>query len=109
MAHFRVKAGPAPIRAGAVWIQPQVGVGFAELQLASDEDGFHFESAGPTGIETAGPEIGASLKVLVPLASGVELVGDAQASAAWMEHAPELAEPQEKLQPSVTVSIGVGF
>lgn len=109
LAHFRTKIGPSPIQRGKVWVQPQVALGFAELQVGNDEEGFDFSGPGPTGVETAGPEVGASLKVLVPMTRGVELVGDVQANAAWMEHAPELNEPQNKLQSSFIVTMGVGF
>lgn len=109
VAHFRTKLGPKPVQRGKVWVQPQVNLGFAELQVDKDESGFYFNDTGPNGVETAGPEVGASLKVLVPLKAGIELVGDVSANAAWMEHAPDLVEPQDKFQPSATVTVGVGF
>ena len=109
MAHFRAKGRLASWKMQGMWLEPQVSAGFAELQLGKDESGFHFSSAGPSGVATAGPEVGASLRVLLPLANGVELVGDAQLNAAWMAHAPELQEPKRAFQPSASVTMGVGW
>lgn len=80
IAHFRMKG-----RLGAVdvhpagetlRVEPWVAGGFAEMQIADDAPGFDFAGTGPFGVETAGPEAGASVRVLYPVALGVELVGE---------------------------------
>ncbi len=109
VAHFRswVKLTSWETRWG--WLQPRVGVGFAELQVGADSGGFDFGGVGPRGVATAGPEVGASLRLLFPLMGGVELVGEVGLSAAWFQHAPRLVVPQASFQPSASFSLGFGF
>ncbi|MCC7441846.1 MAG: hypothetical protein IT285_09440 [Bdellovibrionales bacterium] len=92
------------------WLQLMATVGFAELQVGADSPGFHFTSTGPEGVETAGPEAGMSARWLVPLKdSGFEAVVEANVSLAYLPHAPELVKPQSGLQPSVELTVGIGF
>lgn len=109
IAHFRAKLRLASVKTGKAWLQPQLHAGFAELQIGEDEPGFDFNGPGALGTETAGPEVGASVKVVVPLRAGMELVGDVQAGAAWLPHASELNDPKNELQPSVGLTVGVGW
>lgn len=109
LAHFRAKLKVADVSAGKIWLQPQILVGFAEMQIAEDVPGFDFRGTGPNGVATAGPEAGASLRTLIPSQKGVEFVTEISASASWLEHATELTTPQTKLQPAFSVSFGVGF
>ncbi len=104
-AHFRLTSWKAPIG----WLQTRLSAGFAELQVGEDSSGFHFNGTGPTGVETAGPEVGASLRALLPVYSGFELVGELGLNVAWFRHAPQLLRPQSAWQPGASLSFGVGF
>ena len=108
-AHFRSKLRFAsfPWRGG--FLQPHVGLGFAELQIAEDTSGFDFGGTGPDGVETAGPEAGLGIRLLYPLSRTLELVGDAGVSYAWMPHAPDLVEPHSTHQVTASFTLGVGF
>ncbi|HEX8440004.1 hypothetical protein [Archangium sp.] len=109
LAHFRSWLKLASWKTELGWLQPRLGIGFAELQVGQDGTGFHFSGVGPSGVETAGPEVGASLRMLFPVVGGVELVGEVGLSAAWLHYAPQLALPQSSFQPSASLSLGVGF
>jgi hypothetical protein len=85
IAHFRTKVKLATWKTEIGWVQPRIGLGFAELQIGEDASGFDFGGTGPTGVETAGPELGA------------------------FSHAPRLLNPQPALQPSVSFTLGFGF
>jgi hypothetical protein len=105
---FRVKWQVGSWRRWGAWFQPQLGAGFAEVQIGEDTPGFYFSSAGPDGVETAGPEAGVHLRVLFPIGR-FELVGELHLSAAYFEHAPELARPLARFQPELGASVGFGF
>ncbi len=109
VAHFRVKVRVASVRQGQVVLEPQLGLGFAELQLGEDAPGFHFGSTDPTGVETSGLEGTAALRALVPLSSTFEAVAVLSCSLAYLPHAPDLVRPLSSLQPTLGLSIGVGF
>jgi hypothetical protein len=109
LAHFRSWLKLTSWKTELGWLQPRIGAGFAELQVGEDSSGFSFSGVGPTGVETAGPEVGASLRLLVPLPGGTELVGEVGMSAAWLRYAPRLVRPQSSFQPSASFSLGVGF
>jgi len=104
-AHFRLTSWKTTIG----WLQPRLSAGFAELQVGEDASGFYFNGTGPTGVETAGPELGASLRALLPVYSGFELVGELGLNLAYFRYAPELLRPQSAWQPSASLSLGVGF
>jgi hypothetical protein len=104
-AHFKLTSWKTPLG----WLQPRLSAGFAELQVGEDGSGFDFTGTGPTGVETAGPEVGASLRALFPVGLGVELVGELGLSAAYFRYAPELLRPQATLQPNASFTLGVGF
>ncbi|WP_375768569.1 hypothetical protein NR798_43970 [Archangium gephyra] len=104
-AHFMLTSWKTPLG----WLQPRVNAGFAELQLGADGSGFHFEGTGPSGVETAGPEVGASLRALLPVSAGFELVGELGLGAAYFHHAPRLLQPQAAFQPTASFTLGVGF
>jgi hypothetical protein len=113
-AHFRAKGRVTTFDVDtpldeSVSVKPWVSVGFAEMQLADDAPGFDFLGTGPFGVETAGPEVGAHVRALVPVALGVELVVETGVGLAWMPYAPRLVEPQTALQPSASLTIGAGF
>ncbi len=109
VAHFRTNMGLALWKADALWLQPRLSVGFAELQVGEDTGGFDFAGTGPTGVATAGPEVGASLRALLPLTGGVELLGELSVGTAYFHHAPQLVRPQSAWQPSALLTLGIGF
>ena len=109
LAHFRTKVKVAEVRVGKVWVQPQLLAGFAELQIGEDIPGFNFRGTGASGVSTAGAEAGASLRTLFPSKGGIEFVTEVSAAAAWLPHAEQLNLPQNKVQPSLSISFGVGF
>ena len=109
LAHFRGKVRLANLRTERGYLQPQLSLGFAELQVAKDEPGFDFNGTGRNGAETAGAEAGASLRLLAPLSGGVDFVGELSAGAAYLPHAPDLARPMDVWQLSVGMTAGIGF
>lgn len=104
-AHFMLTSWKTPLG----WLQPRLSAGFAELQVGEDGSGFYFEDTGPSGVETAGPEVGASLRALWPVSAGFELVGELGLAAAYFHHAPRLLQPQNAFQPTASFTLGVGF
>jgi hypothetical protein len=109
LAHFRAHFTLTSWKTPLGWLQPRLSAGFAELQVGADGSGFHFEGTGPTGVETAGPEVGASLRALFPVSTGFELVGQLGLGAAYFHHAPRLLRPQTAFQPTASFTLGVGF
>jgi hypothetical protein len=109
IAHFRANVSLMSWKVQPVWLQPRLQVGFAELQVGEDAAGFDFLGTGSTGMSTAGVEAGASLRGLMPIYGGVELVGELSLGLAYFPHAPELLRPQSAWQPSATMTVGVGF
>jgi hypothetical protein len=109
VAHFRAHFKLASWKTPLGWLQPRLSAGFAELQLGEDAGGFQFTGTDPTGLATAGPEVGASLRALLPVVAGFELVGELGVSTAYFRYAPALLRPQEALQPSASLTFGVGF
>lgn len=109
IAHFRGHVRLTQWSTAMGWLQPRVTAGFAEVQIGQDEAGFDFTSAGANGHETAGPEVGVSLRALTPIGRGFELVSELQAGAAWLPYAPDLVQPMPKFQPSASLTLGFGF
>ncbi|WP_148282408.1 hypothetical protein [Corallococcus coralloides] len=109
IAHFRANLTLTSFKTRLGWLQPRLSAGFAELQIGEDSSGFDFGGSGPTGVETAGPEVGASLRALLPISSGFEFVGELGFSAAYFNAAPQLIRPQARFQPSASFTLGVGF
>ncbi len=109
IAHFRANVTLMSWKVQPVWLQPRLQVGFAELQVGEDAAGFDFLGTGGTGMSTAGLEAGASLRGLMPIYRGLELVGELSVGLAYFSHAPELIRPQSAWQPSATMTVGVGF
>lgn len=109
IAHFRALFKLTSWKTPLGWLQPRLGAGFAELQVGPDGGGFYFQGTGPMGLDTAGPELGASLRALVPVSLGLELVGELGVSAAYFRYAPQLVRPQDALQPHASLTFGIGF
>ncbi len=110
LAHFRSKFALGTFRNDRAWFRPQLAVGFAELQVAEDSPGFDFDGTGPEGVETAGPEAGVSLKMLVPVRGGFEIVGDIGLGVAYLKHAPALTrDATEPVVFSAGATLGFGF
>jgi hypothetical protein len=109
MAHFRAKWQALGRVVGGGKLRLHGGLGFAELQLDADQPGFDFGAPQGSRIETAGPEGSLSLSWLRPMRAGWELVANATGGMAWLPHADELAAPQARAQPFVSLEIGVGW
>jgi len=109
IAHFRANVKLMSWQTVIGYLQPRVGLGFAELQVGEDTPGFDFASTGPTGAATSGPEVGLSMRCLTPLVVGIELVTELNLSAAVFAHAPQLIRPQAVVQPTFSISLGFGF
>ena len=102
---FRVGTWKTPFG----YLQPRLGAGIAEFAIGADQPGFNFSGVGANGVETAGPEATASLRLLTPLAGGFELLTHIDATAAYFAHAPDMVVPQSSFQPGLSVTIGFGF
>lgn len=109
LGHFRTKWTLTNWRTDFAHFQPRLHAGFAELQLGDDDPGFFFTSTGPRGVETAGPELGASIRGLRSLGGGFELIGELSFSGAYFPHAAQLVTPQPVIMPTTSLSLGVGF
>ena len=109
LVHFRGKLRLTSWETEYGWLQPQLALGFAELQVGDDATGFDFFGTGPTGVETAGPEAGASLRFVTQLPGDFELLADAAVALAWFAHAPALTTSMSTWQPSAMVSVGIGW
>lgn len=109
IAHFRGKARLLQHALGPVYLEPWVGFGFAELQVGADAPGFYFFDAGPTGVETSGAEAGGTLRAVLPLGAGFEIVGNVDVSVAYFPHAPQLVRPMSAWQPTVSADLGIGW
>lgn len=109
IAHFLVKVVVAAIDANVAWIEPQLGAGFAELQIGADDPGFDFGGTGARAVETAGPELAGGARALVPIDEGFEAVMSMRLGLAWFPYAPELAVPASEWVPSLSFTLGAGF
>lgn len=109
IAHFRANWRVVSLRSALGWVEPSLSFGFAELQIGEDNAGFDFSSGGATGVETAGPEAGASLRSLTPIYGGFELITEVRVGLAYFPHAPELVRPQATTQPTGSFTLGFGF
>ncbi len=109
IAHFRGKVRLLQQAVGPVYVEPWLGLGFAELQIAADEPGFDFFGPGPTGVETAGAELGGALRAVWPLWAGFEVIGNVDLSLAYFPEAPDLVRPMSPWQPTVSADVGIGW
>jgi glucose/arabinose dehydrogenase len=109
IAHLRTNVRLFAPRVGDAVLEPRLGAGIAELQVAPDDPGLKVSSTGPRRVETAGPEAAASLRLLYPTAYGIEAVAALSAGLAYFAHARELVQPQRPWQPFVGASLGAGF
>jgi hypothetical protein len=109
LAHFRAKLRLASFHSPLGFFEPAVALGFAELQVGEDGPGFHFGGTGPYGVETAGAELGASLRLIRAVGAGFDLLGELNLSAAYLPHAPKLLRPGAALAPSISFTFGAGF
>lgn len=109
IAHFRGKVRLLQQALGPVYLEPWLGLGFAELQVAADEPGFDFFGTGPTDVETAGAEVGGALRAVLPLGAGFEVSGNVDLSVAYFPSAPALARPMNPWQPTLSADVGIGW
>ncbi|MEZ4368693.1 MAG: hypothetical protein R2939_20820 [Kofleriaceae bacterium] len=110
MAHLRATAALVHGRVPGGVGRLRVGAGIAELQVGADVPGLVFGA--PTDAAraaVAGPEAVVQGQYLVPLRGGVEAIASVTVGAAYFAHAHELGEPQERLQPLVSVEVGLGW
>ena len=106
--HFRGKWSLLRRKEAHYHLVGQLGFGFAEIQIGADELGFQFTNA-EGGVETAGPEISASMQWLHTLPSNTELVFDINIGSAFFYYGPELVIAQPPLFPFMEMSIGLGW
>ena len=85
------------------------GLGFAEFQIGEDAPGFIFNGVGKDGVETAGAEISAHLRTLIPVYEGFDLLTEFNVSGAYVPYAPDLVTPLSSFQPAFSLTIGAGF
>jgi hypothetical protein len=109
LMHLRANVRVASFRLGKTWLQPRISAGVTELQVGEDAGGLDFFGTGPSGVETAGPEVGASLRMLAPIWGGLELIGQIDATVSYLPHAPQMVRPQPVVLPTATVTFGFGF
>lgn len=109
MVVFQGHARLASWKLSNVWLEPRIQAGFAELQAGEDALGFYFDGTGPTGVETAGPSAGASMRAVMPVWRGVDFLTVASLDAAYFHHAPQMLRPLAQWQPSLSITMGVGF
>lgn len=109
LMHLRLKWNVLGWNLGSLTLEPNLGVGMAELQVASDQPGFRFADTGTNRTETAGAEGVLQLRALYPVEGGFELIGAVEAGAAYLPHAGELLTPKPELLPFAGVSLGFGF
>jgi hypothetical protein len=106
--HLRAELQPYRFVLGGVALDPQLGVGFAEMQIGEDEPGFRFDTASGK-MDTSGPELTLSLNAKVPMQLDLELVAELTSGLAYFPNAPDLDAPQDELQPFTSLSLGLGF
>lgn len=114
ITHFHGKVRVASVEVAvtddtSAWVEPWLGIGFAELEVGADTPGFSFDGPSPGRVSTAGPGVGASLRGTVPLPAGFEVVGEVGLDFAFFAFAPSLVVPQHPLQPQATFNIGLGW
>lgn len=112
LAHFRAKVPLGRAHLGGITVVPGVVVGFAELQVGEDQAGFDFFGTDRGRTETAGPELGASLRFLESAPSGDAgpvLVSELQLSLAWLPYAGELRIPHGQWFGSLEWTVGLGW
>ena len=109
LTHFRGKMRLGAYKAKPFLFQTYGHLGFAELQEGVDDPGFQFFSAGDRRVETAGPELGLSGRALYPISGAGELIAELSMSVAYLPHAGEMVTPRARTQPSLSLTLGVGF
>jgi hypothetical protein len=108
-AHFRAKVRAYSLHLEHFSLEVLGGLGVAEYQIDADAPGFRFTDAGSKGVETAGPEASAHLRLKLPAIFGFEVVADLEATAAWLPAARDLVIPTSPFHPTVGLTVGAGF
>jgi hypothetical protein len=109
LTHFRAKFRLLSVKTPVGWLETRVAAGFAELAIGSDDGGFSFAGTNATRTSTAGPELGASLRLVYPLWVGFELLAELSGGIGIFCFARQLLTPQAVVQPSAGLSIGAGW
>ncbi|MBK9030125.1 MAG: hypothetical protein IPL61_02100 [Myxococcales bacterium] len=109
MMHVRSTFEVARVAAGGGRLGLRAGVGFAELSVAPDQLGFQFGDPDATGASAAGPEASISAQWTRALAGEVEALATFTIGGAYLDGAPQLVLPRERLQPFASLEVGVGW
>ncbi len=109
MSHYLLKGRVLSLPVAEFVLQAFVVAGFTELSVAADQAGFSFRGVSDGRASTAGFESGASLRALYPMGKGFEALVDASLLVAYLPHAEELVSARSRVQPSVALSVGIGF
>lgn len=109
MAHFRVKGRFLSLALPRLFLQGFAGAGFAELSVGRDQPGFKFNGVTDGLVSTAGPELTLTARALVPMGQGFELISDLNFAGAYLPNADDLITPRSRFQPTLALSIGLGF
>jgi hypothetical protein len=99
----------AAARAAAGWgCAP--GVGFAEVSVAADQVGFQFGDPDATKARRRpGPRRLMSAQWTRPLAGKAEAIATFTIGSAYVDGAPELVLPRDRVQPFASFEVGVGW
>lgn len=109
LVHFRLKFLLAQVKTLLGWLEGRVSAGFTEMQVGQDDDGFAFTGTNAARTSTSGPSVGTSLRLLVPVWNGFELLAELSASLSYHAFAPQLLPAQSVWQPAIGLSVGAGF
>jgi len=109
MAHFRVKGRFLSLALPRFFLQGFAGAGFAELSVGRDQPGFKFNGVADGLVSTAGPELTLTARALMPMGQGFDLLGDLSFAGAYLPNADDLITPRSRFQPTLALSLGLGF
>ena len=87
----------------------RAGLGFAEVSVAADQLGFQFGAPDATKASAAGPEASVSAQWTRPLAGKAEAIATFTIGSAYVDGAPELVLPRDRVQPFASFEVGVGW
>ncbi len=85
------------------------GVGFTEIEQGNDEAGLQFRKPkmGARSIASGSGSLSASWHR--PLGAGLEFIANGSLVVGYFEHSRLLATPMNKVQPSLSLQVGIGF
>jgi len=109
VAHFRLRSVVFASQGTRVDGSVVVGVGFAEVQRATDKPGFRFGAASGDQVEAAGPEASLGLKGRYWVTGRNYLTADLVGGSAYVPGAPSVMGWSSPIVPFVSFTMGVGF